>query len=65
MQITGLAKDQKGTKFYYTKNSWGTKGKVYGGYWYTSEPYVRLNTIAIMVNKNAIPQDLRKKLRIN
>ena len=65
MQITGLAKDQKGTKFYYTKNSWGTKGKVYGGYWYMSEPYVRLNTIAIMVNKNAIPQDLRKKLRIN
>ncbi len=64
MQITGVAKDQAGTTFYYTKNSWGTKDKKYGGYWYMSEPFVKLRTIAIMVNKNAIPKDLRDKLGI-
>jgi len=64
MQITGVAKDQAGTTFYYTKNSWGTKDKKYGGYWYMSEPFVKLRTIAIMVNKNAIPKDIRDKLGI-
>ena len=64
MHITGLAKDQDGTKFYYTKNSWGTKDKKYDGYWYLSEPFVRLRTIAIMVHKDAIPKDIRDKLGI-
>ena len=64
MQITGMAKDQAGTIFYYTKNSWGTKDKKYGGYWYMSEPFVKLRTIAIMVNKDAVPKDIREKLGI-
>ncbi len=62
MHITGLAQDQNGTKFYYTKNSWGTKDKKYGGYWYMSEPFVKLRTIAILVHKDAIPKDIREKL---
>ena len=62
MHITGIAKNQKGTKFYYTKNSWGTKEKRFGGFWYMSEPYVRLKTIAIMVHKNAVPPEIRAKL---
>ncbi len=63
MHITGIAKDQAGTKFYYTKNSWGTKKyKKYNGFWYMSEPFVRLKTIAIMVHKDAIPQEIREKL---
>lgn len=64
MHLTGIAKDQTGTKFYYTKNSWGTKDKKYDGYWYMSDPYVRLKTIAIMVHKDAIPQVLKDKLGI-
>ena len=32
MHIVGLAQDQAGTKFYYTKNSWGIKDKRYNGY---------------------------------
>ncbi len=64
MHITGLAQDQDGTKFYYTKNSWGTKHKIYKGYWYMSEPFVKLRTIAILVNKGAIPKDIRTKLGI-
>ena len=62
MHITGMAKDQNGTKFYYTKNSWGTKNEGYEGYWYMSEPYVRLETLGIMVNKDAIPKEILRKL---
>ncbi len=64
MHITGMAKDQAGTIFYYTKNSWGTKDKKYDGYWYLSEPFVKLRTIAILVHKDAIPKDIREKLGI-
>jgi bleomycin hydrolase len=64
MHITGIAKDQNETKFYYTKNSWGTKDRKYDGYWYLSEPFVRLNTIAIMVHKDAVPEQLEEKLGI-
>jgi len=62
MHITGLAKDQSGTIFYYTKNSWGTKDKKYEGYWYMSQPFVKLRTVAIMVHKDAIPKEIRNKL---
>lgn len=62
MHLTGLAKDQNGTKYYYTKNSWGTKDKKYDGYWYMSESYVRLKTVAIMIHKSAIPPDIKTKL---
>lgn len=62
MHLTGIAENQEGTKFYYTKNSWGTKDKKYDGYWYMSEPYLRLKTIAIMVHKDAVPEEIRTKL---
>lgn len=62
MHIVGLAHDQNGTKFYYTKNSGGVEGRKYDGYVYMSRSYVRLKTVAIMVNKNAIPKKYRKKL---
>ena len=64
MLLTGLAEDQAGTKFYYTKNSWGTKDKKYDGYWYMSRPYVELKTLAIMIHKDAIPQAIKDKLGI-
>lgn len=63
MHITGLAKNQDGTKFYYTKNSWGDE-KGFDGYWYMSESYVRLMTISILVHKNVIPEELKEKLKI-
>ena len=62
MHITGMLKDQNGTIYYKTKNSWGEDRNSFGGYLYMSEPFCRLQTVAIMVHKDAIPKAIRKKL---
>ncbi len=64
MHITGLSKDQSGTPYYKTKNSWGTNRGGYEGYLYMSESYMRLNTVAILLHKDAIPKSIKKKLNI-
>ncbi len=64
MHIVGIARDRKGTKYYLTKNSWGTDSNALMGKLYLSESYVRLKTIAIMVHKDAIPLDIAEKLVI-
>ena len=63
MQIYGLAKDQNGKEYFMMKNSWGDYGP-YKGFWYVSKPYVAYKTMNIVINKNAIPKDIRKKLGI-
>lgn len=63
MHIVGLATDQSGAAFYRVKNSWGITGK-YDGFIYVSRPFVALRTTNIMVNKNAIPVTIAKKLGI-
>jgi bleomycin hydrolase len=62
MHLTGIVKDQNGTKYYSTKNSWGTTRNPFGGYLNMSENYVRAKTIAVMVHKNAIPAEIKAKL---
>ena len=61
MHIIGTAKDQNGTPYYKIKNSWGPYNS-YDGYFYASIPYIQFKTTAILVHKNAVPQELRKKL---
>ena len=63
MLIFGIAKDQNGKEYYMVKNSWGETG-AYKGIWYMTKNYVVANTMDYMVNKNAIPKDIRKKLGI-
>ncbi len=63
MHITGTATDQKGHKYYFVKNSWGTENP-YKGYIYVSEPFFRLRTTVIFLNKNAVPENIRTKLGI-
>lgn len=63
MQIYGTAKDQNGTMYFLVKNSWGDAGK-YKGIWYVSDAFVRYKTINIVVHKDAVPKDIRKKLGI-
>lgn len=64
MHITGRVADSNGTKYYRTKNSWGTDRNDFGGYLNMSDSYVRAKTIYIMVHKDAIPANIRKKLKI-
>lgn len=64
MQIFGIAKDQNGKKYYMIKNSWGTTKSKYKGIWYVSEAFMRYKTNDVLVHKNAIPKNIRKKLGI-
>lgn len=61
MHITGMVNDQFGKVYYKVKNSWNTDNK-YEGNLYMSEAYVKLKTMNIMVHKDGIPKNIRKKL---
>ena len=63
MLIFGIAKDQHGKEYYMVKNSWGETGD-YKGIWYMTKNFIAANTMDYMVNKNAIPKDIRKKMGI-
>jgi len=63
MHIYGLAQDQNGKKYFMVKNSWGKAGK-YNGIWYASDAFVRYKTLNIVVHKDALPKEIKKKLGI-
>lgn len=64
MHIVGLSKDAAGRNCFFTKNSWGAESNDFGGYLHMTDDYVRLKTIAILVHKDAIPENIRKKLNL-
>lgn len=63
MQIYGMAKDQNGTLYYMVKNSWGESGN-YKGIYYASENFVAGKSMDIVVHKDALSKDIKKKLGI-
>jgi len=63
MHLTGIAHDQNGTKYYIVKNSWGNIGPA-EGFIYMSEDYLRMKTISIMVNQDAVPPSVAKKINL-
>lgn len=63
MLIYGIAKDQYGKEYYMVKNSWGETGD-YKGIWYMTKNFIANNTMDFIVNRNAVPKDIRKKLGI-
>ncbi|MBO4595133.1 MAG: aminopeptidase [Bacteroidales bacterium] len=63
MQIFGIAHDQFGRKYYMVKNSWGVTGR-YKGIWYASENFVKGQTLDLLMHKDALPKDVKKKLAI-
>lgn len=63
MHAVGVYKDNAEIKYYLIKNSWGNYG-IYKGYLYMSEDYVKFHTIAILVNKNAIPRTIKDRINL-
>jgi bleomycin hydrolase len=63
MHIVGSGKDKKNRKWYFLKNSWGDNNNT-GGYMWMEEAYFKIKTMAIIVNKKAIPVNIWKKMGI-
>jgi len=63
MHITGLVEGSDGQLYFLVKNSWGDEIGLdeYKGYVLASENYFKLNTISIMLHKDAIPKKMLTK----
>lgn len=65
MQITGKVKDQNNGEYYIVKNSWGERDNPNRkGYIYASKAFFKYKTISVLLHKEALPKDLRKRLKL-
>ncbi len=63
MHLVGTANDKIGKKYYLTKNSW-SENAGQKGIWYASEAYLMMNTVSIVVHKDALPKPIASKLKL-
>ncbi|MEM9821566.1 MAG: C1 family peptidase [Bacteroidota bacterium] len=61
MHLVGISKDKNGNKYYLVKNSWGEISE-YKGFLHMSKAYFLFKTVSIMVHKDAIPENIAKKI---
>lgn len=59
MHIVGIAKNKEGKPYYLLKNSEGDNS--FDGYIYMSKNALLLKTISVLVHKDAIPKNIKKK----
>ncbi len=64
MQIFGVAKDQDGTNYFMVKNSWGNRKQVRRNLVLLRFIFVRAKSMDVLVHKDALSKDLKKKLGI-
>ena len=64
MLIYGTAKDQIGNEYYMVKNSWGSYNGDYKGMFFCSKAYFRYKTITILIHKDALSKEMKKKMGI-
>jgi len=60
MHIIGIAENSTGKRFYIVKNS--SDYMDCGGYLYVSMEYFLVKTISVMVNKSAVPSEIKAKV---
>ena len=63
MHITGLETSASGKPYFLVKNSWGDIGPEHG-YINVSEAYFAINTISLIIPKEAVSKELLAKLKI-
>lgn len=61
MHVVGKLKKYNGETYYLVKNSWGKYGKN-NGYILMNRSYFILKTVAVMVNKEALPAEVKDKI---
>jgi bleomycin hydrolase len=64
MHIVGIVKDKLDRKYFIVKNSWGSKLRGRDGFLYVSYSYFMHKTTSISVHKDAIPNNIKSKLKL-
>ena len=66
MHIVGMAKGKDGKNYFIVKNSLGDDRGLeeFKGHILVSEAYFRMNTISILLHKDALPRELKQKLNL-
>ncbi len=65
LHVVGMGHNDQNKKWYYLKNSWGIWFSKFRGFLFMDENYFKLKTVVLMVNKQALPQSLQHKLRLD